>query len=293
MGSTTQWMGCGALVAALALSSGCAAPEEIDDLSYDRRFDDTVMDLYLPDDHGTARAAVMLVHGGGWQNGDKRAFRTAARRLARSGYVAASINYRLAPEGRFPRAPQDVACALAFLQQRGDEYGIDPRRIAIMGYSAGGHLVSLLGVAWDRDELEPDCAVGRPARPAAVIPGAGVHDLRGAEHEWVEEFLGGSEDEVPEAYRLASPILHVDAGEPPFLLINGGADWLVEADQSRAMRETLRAAGNRAELLTMAGSGHLIQPAADPGEVQIAVSLDTPEAWLAVADFLERTLGGP
>lgn len=262
-------------------------------MPYDVRYGDTVLDLYLPDDDGGRHPAVMLVHGGGWQNGDKDHFRRAARRLARSGYVAASINYRLAPEGRFPRAAQDVACALAFLQGNADEYRLAPERIAIMGYSAGGHLVSLLGVAWDLEALAPDCDAGRPSEPAAVIPGAGVHDLRGAEHAWIEQFMGGSESEVPDRYRLASPILHVDQGEPPFLLISGGADWIVEVDQSRQMRAQLQAAGNHAELLTTAGGGHLLQPAADPGEVQIGVSLDTPEAWLALADFLERVMGEP
>lgn len=281
------------VVFAVLAASGCQAPEEVRDVSYDTRYADTTLDLYLPDGESLARPTVMLVHGGAWNSGDKDHFQRAARRLARSGYVAASINYRLVPEGRFPRAPQDVACALAFLQGQGASYGVDPRRIAIMGYSAGGHLVSLLGVAWDVDELEPDCDAGRPSRPAAVIPGAGPQDLRGIEHDVLSDFLGGTPEQEPERYALASPIVHVEQGEPPFLLITGGADWLVDVDQSRAMRARLQAAGNQAELLTLAGGGHLANHGSDPGEVQFAVALDTPEAWLAIADFLDRTVGAP
>jgi acetyl esterase/lipase len=278
------------LVAALAL--GCAAPREIEDVSYDARFDRTQLDLYLPDGDGP-HGAVMFIHGGAWRLGDKRMFQGAARRLARSGWAAASVNYRLVPEGRFPRAFQDVACALAFLQTHADEYDLDPERIVVMGYSAGGHLSSLLGVAWDDPEIAPDCAAGVPRAPAGAIPGAGVHDLRGRDHAWVEDFMGGSHDEIPETYALASPITHVDEPKPPFLLINGGADWFVDIDQGREMRAALRAAGGSAELLSLAGSGHLLNPATDPGDVKIGVSLDTPEAWLATADFLARTIGEP
>jgi acetyl esterase/lipase len=220
-------------------------------------------------------------------------FANAARRLARSGWAAASVNYRLVPDGRFPRAFQDVACALAFLQTHADEYDLDPERIVVMGYSAGGHLSSLLAVAWDDPEIAPDCAAGVPQAPAGAIPGAGVHDMRGRDHQWVEEFLGGTSDEIPETYAQASPITHVGPGEPPFLIISGGADWFVDIDQGREMRAALRASGNSAELLSLAGGGHLLNPATDPGELKIAVSLDTPEAWLATADFLARTIGEP
>jgi len=261
-------------------------------VSYDDRYGRTTLDLYLPDG-GERRPTVMLIHGGAWKLGDKRAMRPMAERLARSGWVAASVNYHLLPGGRFPRNFQDVACALAFLQQNADEYGIDPTRIAVSGYSAGGHLSALLGVAWDDPEIAADCASGVPAPPAAVIPGAGVYDLRGKDRDVVKELLGGSESEVPERYRQASPLTHVRPGLPPFLLITGSADWFVGIDQTREMGAALRDTGNDAEVLSMAGSGHLLNPGADPGDMQVSMSLTNPEAWLALSDFLARTMGEP
>ncbi len=271
---------------------GCAAPREVEDIQYDERFDRTRLDLYLPDESG-AHPAVMLIHGGAWSAGDKSQMARTGRRLASSGYVAASINYRLLPEGQFPRVFQDAACALAFLQGSASEFGIDPARIAVMGYSAGGHLTALLGVAWDDPDIAPDCAAGLPASPAALVPGAGVFDFRGKDHSITRDLLGGTEAEVPERYVQASPLTHVRPGLPPFLLITGGADWFVGTDDTREMAASLRANGNSAELLTLAGGGHLLNPGVDPGEIQIGTSLETPEAWLALVDFLERTLGKP
>ncbi len=283
-----------ALLLVCLLSLGCRAPTEIDDVPYDPRYgDSTKLDLYLPDESG-AQPAVMLIHGGAWRFGDKRHFTNAARRFARSGYVAASINYRLVPEGAFPNGPRDTACALAFLQKNAGDYGIDPERIAVVGYSAGGHLASLLGVAWNEPSIEPDCEWGPPERPAAVIPGAGAHDLRArADVEWVQDFMGGTLEELPDKYQQASPIAQIDPGEPPFLLVSGGGDWIGVPEQSRWMRDALRAVGTEADELRLAGGGHLVQPGADPGELQFGVLLETPEAWLVIADFLARHIGEP
>jgi len=288
-----MWRGAGLALASL-VSLGCGAPTEIEDVPYDSRYgDSTQLDLYLPNESGP-QPAIMLIHGGAWRFGDKRHFDNAARRFARSGYVAASINYRLVPGGEFPNAPRDTACALALLQKNADEYGIDPKRIAVMGYSAGGHLASLLGVAYDTPSLAPDCSSGRPERPAAVIPGAGAHDLRDrADARWIQDFMGGTLGELPDEYEQASPIAQIDADEPPYLLVSGGGDWIGATEQSRWMRDALRAQGNEADELRLAGGGHLLQPGADPGELQIEVLLETPEAWLVIADFLARHIGEP
>lgn len=235
----------------------------------------------------------MLIHGGAWKYGDKEQLAPMAERLARSGWVSAAIGYRLLPDGQYPNNVRDVACALAYLQRHAAEYDIDPRRIAVTGYSAGGHLSALLGVAWDDPDLAPSCASGAPDAPAAVIPGAGVYDFRGQDNSILSDLFGGDESEVPVAYREASPLAHVRSGLPPFLLITGSADWFVGIDKTREMGSALRGAGNHAETLTLAGSGHLLNPGADPGQMEVAVSLQTPEAWLALSDFLVRTLGSP
>jgi hypothetical protein len=105
--------------------------------------------------------------------------RPTAQRLAHSGYVAATIEYRLVPDGVFPAAAEDCFCALAFLRAHAQEYGLDPQRVALMGYSAGGQLVSLLGVHAEDPELQdPGCPAGLTFAPAAVIDGAGPADLR-------------------------------------------------------------------------------------------------------------------
>jgi acetyl esterase/lipase len=287
---------------ALALSTlafvvgvtGCADPEERS-LVYDARFGEaTSMNVYLPAGGGSERPAVLLVHGGGWRYFDKDNYTGLGRRLARAGYVAASVDYRLVPDGAFPRAAQDVGCALAYLQRHEDELGIDPGRIALFGYSAGGHLAALVAVATDDPGIAPDCADGVPARPAGVVAGAGPMDLvamRGSGA--VQDFLGGPYEGREDAYTLASPIAHVDPDDPPFLLLHGDADFFVSLSQSRAMRDRLREEGVEASLLELRGAAHLLNPSDDSSTFGIASATDLPEVWIAVIDFLERTVGVP
>ncbi len=282
------------LAAVLATLVGCGAPGEIKNVSYDDRFGDaTTMDIYLPSGAPAHSPAIMMIHGGAWRSGSKDAYHDAAVRMARSGWVAVSINYRLGAAGVYPRAVQDCVCALAYLRKHADEYGIDPRRIAVTGYSAGGQLASLIGVAANAPEHVPDCAAGGTGLPAAVISSAGVQDFHGHDHQWVQDFLGGSESEVPDNYNTASPVFHVAPGKPPLLMITGGADWFASDKDLAHMRDAMRAAGNDAELLRTNGGGHLINPDENVGAVDLEVADMTPEGWAAMTDFLSRTVGWP
>ncbi len=270
---------------------GCGAPETLADVSYDDRFGAaTTMDVYLPERDGSLHPGILLVHGGAWSLGSKSGYTGVAKRFARSGYVAATINYRLAEEGRYPNAVRDCMCALSFLRAHAAEYGMDPARVAALGYSAGGHLVALMGVAGTYPAHVPDCASGPTPPPNAIVAGAANPDFRGTDREVVRDFLGGSEAEVPDAYRFASPRFHVGPNKPPFLFVLGGADIANQKHQVVAMRDALRAEGNVADMLLVDGGGHLLNYGPSPGELHIDEATVAPESWLAIADFLDRTV---
>jgi len=288
------------LFAALAIvpALGCVAPRELHDVTYDPRHGDAGrLDLYLPelDDH--AHATVLFIHGGSWTTGDKSIFAAAGRRLASSGFAVASTNYRLLPTGVFPDDAEDCMCAYAYLRAHAADYAIDPERIVVMGYSAGGHLAGLVGLAADDPALASDCdaAGGQPVpRPAAVISASGPQDLRVLWGQFgmgstLERMFGGTPDAQPAAYALGSPITHVAPGAPPFLIIQDAIDF----GGMVAMSEALKAAGDQETLLHISGSAHVLEQWDEPGEYEAGVSSDAPEAWIATEDFLFDTVGAP
>lgn len=275
-----------------SLAPGCGdSYVEHAKVSYDPRFGDrTIMDIYGPIGDGPF-PAVLMIHGGGWSAGDRSEYSDAAKRLARSGYVTASIEYRLTPAGQYPVDVQDCLCALAFLRVHASEYHVDPARVAAWGYSAGGHLASIIGAAADEPSHAPDCpaASGRPvAPPAAVVAGAAPEDFRG--WGWASGYLGGSESDRPEIYVRASPITHVRSGMPPFLFINGDADLIVPPDMARRMRDAMIGTGNDASALVITGGGHLVNTNRN-GAWDVELADLTPEAWVAAVAFLDRTVG--
>jgi acetyl esterase/lipase len=278
--------------------TGCGEIQQLTDLSYDDRHAATRLDVYLPAARATdpiaGRPGVLLVHGGGWRSLGRDVNAADAMRLAELGYVAINIDYRLVPSGTYPAAVADVLCALAFSRAHAAEWGLDPGRLAAWGYSAGGHLVSLAGVATAEPAHQPDCASGPAAAPAAVIAGAGPQDLATLPQVTaVTEFVGGTLAEVPDRYALASPLHHVAAGAPPFLFVHGDADWFVSIDQAERMRTALRAVGTSAELVRVPGGGHIANLGSGDRWDYVIASVDTPAAWLATTDFLARTVGAP
>jgi acetyl esterase/lipase len=245
---------------------------------------------------GALRPGVLVVHGGAWWTESKERYSGLSDALARRGYVVATTNYRLVPEGRFPAAARDVRCALAHLRAHAGEHGLDPARVALLGYSAGGHLASLVAVVGDDAALQGDCEAGPTGPPQAVVSGAGPQDL--GLLGWapqVHAFLGGTPEATPDVYREASPVHRVRAGAtPPFLFLHGDQDLYVPLEHSLRMAARLREAGGQAELLRLPGGGHAVNPGTRAGSWEWeSQTLDSPEAWLALTDFLARTLGAP
>ncbi|MFL5581018.1 MAG: alpha/beta hydrolase fold domain-containing protein [Gemmatimonadaceae bacterium] len=241
-----------------------------------------------------ARPLVVLLHGGGWEGGGRGSMDDEMLLLAAQGYAAATVSYRLTSAGRnvFPAAVQDVRCAVRWLRANAARYGIDPRRVGVLGFSAGGHLASILGVGADLgalDEGGPACAEAAES-PAvqAVVSVAGPHDLRvngpytREQARLVTNFLGVFPGDDPQRAALASPVTHVRPGVPPFLLVQGARDDLVPPAQARAMRDALQAAGARATLLELARVGHAFVPLDSRAE---------PRVGCTVMAFLRQELG--
>jgi acetyl esterase/lipase len=221
--------------------------------------------------------AVLLVHGGGWQRRSPDDMTGIARYLARRGLVTVNVAYRFAPEYRFPAQLRDVQQAMHWIHANADQLDVDPQQIGALGYSSGAHLVSLLAmVAGQGGELDG----GARTRPDAVVAGGTPSDLRKwKDGKLVEEFLGGTRAEVPEAYAAASPIRHVHAGAPPVFLFHGTMDMLVTPDHATDFHAALRQAGVDSELYLQRLRGHVLAFLLRDGAMEQAVR------------FLHRELG--
>ncbi|WP_161604519.1 alpha/beta hydrolase [Roseiconus nitratireducens] len=212
---------------------------------------------------------VLVVHGGGWAAGDKWTMNGHCQALAKSGVAAVSINYRLAPEFQFPAQVDDLREALVWITRHAQEYSLDLDRVGLFGYSAGGHLVSLLGTLadepwetvqntttwpqadsrWDEiPTIRAVCAGGPPTNFQNLPPGNSA----------LAYFLGGTRQEVPEVYSAASPLHHASNGDPPFQLVHGEADGIVPVEGSQAFHQGLTEVGVNASLKVLPKNGHLL-----------------------------------
>jgi acetyl esterase/lipase len=212
------------------------------------------LDAFVPEGDGPFPAAI-VVHGGGFTQGDKQTYvKPLFEPLTEANFSWFTINYRLAPKAHFPAQVDDVEAAIRWVKAHAKEYKVDVDKIALIGESAGGHLVAMAGV-----RAKPD------TRVKAVVAFYTPHDLerRAVDAKQISpairDYLGITQElneKTIRAMRDASPIQHVKPGLPPFLLIHGTKDEQVPYDQSPAMCEKLKAAGDSCELFTVEGGGH-------------------------------------
>ena len=256
-----------ALVAWLALAGlapACAQDAPIQkDIAYGKAGGEALkLDLARPAKGEGPFPLVVCLHGGAWQIGSRADQHARLRLLARHGYVAASVGYRLAPKHPYPAQIDDARAALRFLREHAREYHIDPNRVAVVGDSAGGHLALLLGLA-----------DGAPGKVQAVVNYFGPADLRtwsatpqgeailkavvhGKDSTAILKDLLGTADRKAAVMAQASPITHVDAKDPPVLTFQGTADPLVQAEQAKALHKALKKAGVVERLVLLEGAGH-------------------------------------
>jgi len=220
------------------------------------------LDLAAPKGLDHPAPGIVWIHGGAWQGGNKGEFGNLIRESARAGYVAVSINYRLAPKHIFPAQIEDCKCAVRWLRANAEKLHVDPKRIGVVGSSAGAHLAMMLGAMDSGDGLEGNGGWGdASSKPQVVVSYAGPTNLASpypdVSKSLVATFLGGTLADKPDTYRLASPITYVNPGDAPMLLIQGTKDPLVPYEQAYQMAEALTKVGvaGRVELLLLAGHG--------------------------------------
>ena len=221
------------------------------------------LDLFLPPEEFAApRPAILFIHGGGWQGGTPGQFYRQAARLALKGVVGACCRYRFSDVAKFPAAVHDVKAALRWLRASAGELNLDTERIGALGGSAGGHLAALLATTAGIAELEGEGgSAGERTDLHLCVPLNPVTDMRrfveGTNlHPAAVKFMGGTPDELPDAYALASPLLLIDEHTPPCFLVHGTNDVTVPHEQSTLFADAMRERGLRAELALVAGQPH-------------------------------------
>jgi acetyl esterase/lipase len=220
---------------------------------------DLKADLYIPRDEGL-HPGVLVVHGGAWKMGSRAQLSGVAQMLAKAGLSAVAISYRLAPESKFPAQIEDCKAAVRWMRMHAAELKIDPTRIGGFGYSAGAHLVALLGTTDAEDGLE---GVENPdelpsTRLQAVVGGGTPCDFRAfpLDESWLGFWLGGTRRDVPEQYRLASPAAFISDDDPPMFFFHGENDELVPLYLPQGMCDQMKTCGCSAELYVVPMIGH-------------------------------------
>lgn len=248
------------LLAALTMTSAAVAlaAELKSDIEYANVDGESLkLDANVPAGEGPF-PVVILIHGGGWGGGDKaREHVPPITPLINEDITWFSINYRLAPSHRWPACNDDVRTAIRWVKEHATEFKGDPKRIALIGYSAGGHLAAYAATTADDatrvqalvvfagpTDLEADCERRKGVSPS--LQALFDHDVT-------------LDDAIRKKLRDASPIFHVSKKTPPTLLIHGTIDESVPFGQSVNFQTKMAEVDVPCELITIPGGEHGVQ----------------------------------
>jgi acetyl esterase len=242
------------------------------------------LDVYEPVDGGSGRPGLVLIHGGGWAGGQAKDIDEEGRLMAREGWVAFSVNYRLADDSThtWPDALTDVQKAARWIGAHAGTYGADPQKIAALGVSAGGHLATLLGeigtevdgTGHKLDDTDPPVTIravaawSAPTRLAGLVPpSAGglppdCIDDKACGLFWhlplVQNFLGCLPDQCPDRYLAASPVSRVSTTSAPIWFANA-TNEIVGLPQAHALDQALNDGAVDHHFEVVPGSQHATQ----------------------------------
>jgi acetyl esterase/lipase len=252
-----------------------------------------LLDIYLPPNANSSTPLIVWIHGGAWMLNDKYAdmgyMANTIKGFIEKGYALASIDYRYSTTAVFPAQIQDCNQALEFLYQHAAEYHFDKNRIALIGFSAGGHLASLMGLSANNGVKEFYPAGMKPHfrikcvldyyGPSELIalannPDTAVNNSRNA----LSVLLGAMAVDRPDLARKASPVTYIDKNDPPFIIVQGEKDESVPNTQSKLLHAWLGLTGVKSQLIIVPNAPHY------------GVMFDTEDVRKEVFAFLEGHL---
>lgn len=239
-----------------------------------------LLDIYLPPNTNEKTPLVIWIHGGGWLSNDKYAdmgyMKETIAEIINQGYALASIDYRFSTQAVFPAQMLDCNQAISFLFNNAEKYGFDKDRFALMGFSAGGHLASMVGLS-KNNAMDAFFMPGSSKNFSfkAVVDFYGPTDLTlfpGANDAKSPEglLIGAAPLDRPDLAKIASPVSYVDEKDPPFLIIHGEKDDLVSPRQSQLLHSWLKVKRVQSELIIVPNAPHF-GPMFDVDEIRVKV----------------------
>ena len=230
-----------------------------------------LLDIYLPSNAGRNTPLIVWIHGGAWMVNDKYAdmgyMKNTVKAFIDSGYALASIDYRFSTDAVFPAQIQDCNQALEYLYQHAEQYKIDRNRIAVIGFSAGGHLASLMALSNNntvkefytdgiKTNFRIKCAIDFYGPSDFVVlagsPDTSINNARNP----VAILLGALPLERPDLAKRASPVTYVDKNDPPFFIVQGEKDQSVPYTQSKLLSSWLTITGVENQLIIVPDAPH-------------------------------------
>ena len=263
------------------------------------------VDIYQPTGSTNYRTAILILHGGGWAQGDRKMMQPRCEALASRGFTALAVEYRFITEVPWPGQLHDVKTAIRWTRAQAGELGIDPHKLVLQGHSAGAHLSLIAAGTFGKPEFDPDFAGSPPAGPIAAVVAyyppvrlaadRAMPDLSaGPPTLEAMQAIRGADGSIPAAMLLgpagtdeeatsASPIAYATEEFPPTILFHGTADMVVAHAGSLSLLEKLQAAQVPSELHLFSGGNHEFDITPSLTEVSVTV----------VASFLNRYVVDP
>jgi acetyl esterase/lipase len=227
-----------------------------------------LLDIYLPGTGKDTYPVVIWIHGGAWMSNDKFAdmgyMKNTLKGFIDSGYAVASIDYRWSTMAVFPAQIKDCNRAVEFLYQNAAKYHLDKDKLALIGFSAGGHLANLLGLSNNNyvqsfypNEKKPHFKIKLVLDfygPAdfTTLTGDGLKDPKNP----VTLLLGARVTKREDLAKKASPVTYIDKNDPPFLIVQGEKDQSVDPNQSIALSNKLKAVGVKNDIIIVKDAPH-------------------------------------